>query len=159
MTVDVRPVREDERNWVATLLEERWSGTYMVIRGEVHDLSGAPALVALDGDERVGLVTYVIRGDECEITSLDSLTPGKGVGSALLQAVGDAARANGCTQLRAVTTNDNVDALRFYQKRGFVLYELHRDAVTRGRALKPSIPWLGCHGIPLRDELELTRGL
>jgi len=58
-----------------------------------------------------------------------------------------------------VTTNDNVDALRFYQKRGFVLVELRRDAVTAGRPLKPTVPWLGAYGIPLRDELELERVL
>ncbi len=66
---------------------------------------------------------------------------------------------HGCRRLHVVTTNDNVDALRFYQKRGFVLCELRRDAITAGRRLKPTIPWLGTYGIPLRDELELERVL
>jgi hypothetical protein len=59
-------------------------------------------------------------------------------------------------RLWLVTTNDNVDALRFYQRRGFRLAELRPEAVTLSRrALKPEIPMVGAHGIELRDELEL----
>ena len=66
------------------------------------------------------------------------------------------ARDAGCTRLWLITTNDNVDALRFYQRRGFRLAKLHPGAVDDSRArLKPGIPKLGDHGIPLRDELEL----
>jgi hypothetical protein len=55
-----------------------------------------------------------------------------------------------------VTTNDNVDALRFYQRRGYRLASVDAGAVDRARAaLKPAIPEVGAHGIPLRDELEL----
>jgi hypothetical protein len=55
-----------------------------------------------------------------------------------------------------VTTNDNLDALRFYQRRGFRLTALRAGAVDRTRAsLKPRIGTLGEHGIPLRNELEL----
>jgi hypothetical protein len=57
-----------------------------------------------------------------------------------------------------LTTNDNVDALRFYQRRGFRLAELHPGAVDEARArLKPEIPRVGDHGIPLRDELMLEK--
>jgi hypothetical protein len=57
-----------------------------------------------------------------------------------------------------ITTNDNLDALRFYQRRGFRLAALHRGAVDDSRArLKPQIPPIGDHGIKLRDELELEK--
>jgi hypothetical protein len=70
------------------------------------------------------------------------------------------ATEQGCTALRVTTTNDNVDALRFYQRRGFVLTELRRRAVDDARrTLKPSIPLVGDHGIPLRDEIELRQEL
>jgi hypothetical protein len=58
-----------------------------------------------------------------------------------------------CT--RFATTNDNLNALRFYQKRGFVLVSVHRNAVIKSRQLKPEIPLTGNDGIPLRDEIEL----
>jgi hypothetical protein len=54
-----------------------------------------------------------------------------------------------------VTTNDNLGALRFYQRRGLRLVALHVGAVAESRRLKPSIPEVGHDGIPIRDELEL----
>ncbi len=48
-----------------------------------------------------------------------------------------------------------MNALRFYQKRGFVLVAIHRDALDISRKLKPEIPLIGNDGIPLRDEIEL----
>lgn len=50
---------------------------------------------------------------------------------------------NGCRVLRLTTTNDNLPALRFYQKRGFVLHRLLPGAVERSREIKPEIPLLG----------------
>lgn len=58
-----------------------------------------------------------------------------------------------------VTTNDNVDALRFYQRRGFVLVDLRPNAMQAARALKPEIPLIGRYGLPLRDELYLEMSL
>ena len=59
-----------------------------------------------------------------------------------------------------ITTNDNVDGLRFYQRRGFHLVELHAGAVDRSReSLKPGIPETGEYGISIRDELELQKPL
>jgi GNAT superfamily N-acetyltransferase len=69
--------------------------------------------------------------------------------------VAESARAAGCRRLWLITTNDNLPALRFYQKRGFVLVRLHRGAVAGSRRLKPEIPLTGSEGIPIRDELEL----
>jgi DNA-3-methyladenine glycosylase I len=157
--VELRPLTDDERPWLEDFLVEHWGGPEMLVSGALHDLRGASAIVAVRDGERVGLLTYEIEGDECEVKSLDSLLPGQGIGGALLAEVGRIARLHGCRRIRLVTTNDNVDALRFYQKRGFVLVELRRDAVTAGRPLKPTVPWLGAYGIPLRDELELERVL
>jgi hypothetical protein len=48
-----------------------------------------------------------------------------------------------------------MNALRFYQKRGFVLVAVHRNALEQSRKLKPEIPLIGDDEIPLRDEIEL----
>jgi DNA-3-methyladenine glycosylase I len=87
--------------------------------------------------------------------TLDSLTPNSGIGSALLEAVKAAAAEQGCKRLWLITTNDNVRALRFYQKRGFHIAAVHVDALNESRRLKPQIPIIGIDGIPLRDEIEL----
>ena len=68
-------------------------------------------------------------------------------------------KGQGVRELWLLTTNDNVDALRFYQRRGFALAELHVGGVDRARSLKPWIPSVGSDGIPMRDELVLVRRL
>lgn len=89
-----------------------------------------------------------------------ALEQGRGVGSALLGAVEELARRRGCKRLWLVTTNDNTHALAFYQRRGFSLAALHRDAVTEARkTLKPFIPLVGEGDLPIRDELELEKRL
>jgi hypothetical protein len=52
-----------------------------------------------------------------------------------------------------VTTNDNIDAIRLYQRHGFRLAELHSGGVDRARELKPQIPLMGQQGIEMHDEL------
>ncbi len=128
----------------------------MVVHGVLYTMDELPGLVALsENEEVVGLLTYTIQGQSCEIVSLDSLRPREGIGGILVQTVVQHARELGCTRLWLITTNDNLNALRFYQKRGFVLSALHRNAVEQARTLKPQIPLLGNDDIPLRDELEL----
>jgi len=59
-----------------------------------------------------------------------------------------------------VTTNDNLAALALYQKAGWRLSALRPGAVDATRRMqKPGIPEIGEHGIPLRDELELSLDL
>ena len=53
-----------------------------------------------------------------------------------------------------MTTNDNLKAIGFYQKRGFDMTRLHYKSVEKSRKIKPEIPLIGDYGIPLRHELE-----
>ena len=151
----IRPLEQADQ-WVRCLLIERWGSTMVVTRGQVHAADELPGFAALRGSKPVGLVTYRVRDGETEVVSLDSLAEDKGVGSMLLEAVLDEARARGVRRAIVTTTNDNLRALRFYQKRGFTLRALRAGALERTRELKPSISALGQNGIPLRDELELV---
>jgi ribosomal protein S18 acetylase RimI-like enzyme len=151
----VVPIGEDRRRWAMGLLEERWGSVKIVTRGKVHDASRLPGFVALKDGEPVGLTTYRIDGAACEMVSLDSLDEGEGIGTALLEMAKNAALDAGCRRLWLITTNDNLHAVRFYQKRGFHLVAVHRDAMEISRKIKPSIPPTGIDGIPIRDEIEL----
>lgn len=153
---DVRALTPDDRGWVARFIAEHWGDEIVVAHGEVYQPAELPGFVAERGRERLGLITYRLAGDGCEVMSLDSLLEGHGIGTALIEAVADAARAAGCRRLYLTTTNDNLNALRFYQKRGLRLAALRPGAVDESRLIKASIPAIGEHGIPLRDELELT---
>ena len=154
----VREVRDDERDWLRATVEERWGDEIAVGRGRVWTLHRLPALVAVDDSgERVGVATYVVEGVVAELVSIDALRAGAGVGRRLLDAVAATARRAGAERLVVMTTNDNLVALRVYQRNGFPLAELRPGAVDEARAaLKPSIPETGNDGIPLRDEIDLV---
>jgi GNAT superfamily N-acetyltransferase len=129
-------------------------------RGELCEPMRHPALIAASEDGLAGVLTYILEADTCEILTLHTARQWQGTGTRLVSAVRELAIDAGCRLLRLTTTNDNVEALRFYQRRGFHLSALHVDAVTTAReALKPEIPLVGNHQIPIRDELELTMPL
>ena len=80
---------------------------------------------------------------------------GRGIGTALVEKVICKAKSLGAKRLWLITTNDNIEALGFYQKRGFSLVGVHCNAIEYSRKLKPEIPKTGNHSIPIRDEIEL----
>lgn len=155
----VRPLTPTDRDWVASFCTEHWGADLVAAHGTTYQPSTLPGFCALVGDRIAGLVTYHVAGSECEIVTIDSVLEGRGIGTALIAAVEQVAREQGCRRLWLITTNDNIPALRFYQTRGFVLAALYRDAVSESRVLKPQIPLLGHDGIPIRDEIEFERDL
>lgn len=151
----IRPLTDADRGWLERFAVEHWGADLMVVHGERFYLSRLPGFAAQEDGQVVGLITYTIAADQCEITSLDSLREGRGIGGALIEAVKAAAAERGCRRLFLVTTNDNIHALRFYQRRGFILAALRPGAVEESRRIKPEIPQVGYHDIPIRDEIEL----
>ena len=134
---------------------DHWGGDFMVTRGRVYHPEQLEGFVVEDGAEWVGLLSFIIVDDQLEVTSLDSLRAGQGLGSQLLEQAIKEARARNCWRIFLITTNDNLNALGFYQKRGFELVTIYRNALEETRKLKPDIPALGYDNIPLRDEIEL----
>jgi ribosomal protein S18 acetylase RimI-like enzyme len=155
----VRSAREDDGPWIAEQASAV-GGEMVVSKGRVHHLAQQPAFIAQRGGERLGFFSYRLDGDECEVTGALSLREGEGVGSALLDAVAQRAREAGCSRLWLVTSNDNLEAMGWYQRRGLRLAAIRPGAIDELRAtLKPGIPAVGKHGIPLRDEIELALDL
>ncbi len=129
-------------------------------RGELVDVLSRPAVVAVDGDMVAAVLAYDLVGEECEILALYAARQWAGLGTAMVAMVARLAAAAGCRRYWVLTTNDNVDALRFYQRRGFRLSAVRCGAVDEARrTLKPQIPQTGNYGIPLRDEIELAQEL
>ena len=151
----VREPLECERAWIAQQLCSWWGSTLIVTSNGCWETSQLPALVAVDGDAVVGVATFEIRDRACQLITLNAVETVRGVGSALLAGVADQAKGSGCERLWLTTTNDNLDALRFYQRRGLRIAAVHSDAVDAARAIKPTIPLVGDYGIPIHDELEL----
>jgi GNAT superfamily N-acetyltransferase len=152
----IRDRADDDIPWMCALLLQRWNGTTMHVHGEAIDVMAVPALVA---GEREGLATYRVTDGDAELISLDAVAPGQGVGTRLLDELIRQLRQQGVRRLRVTTSNDNLAALAFYQKRGFRLQRVRVGAIDETRRLKPGIPLIGENGIPTRDEIDLFREL
>ena len=155
----IRRITPSDISRVRRFWKEYWGDEYIVARGVVHHPELLDGFFAWDGTEIIGLITVAHSDAGCEIVSLDSLREDKGVGSALIDAIIKAAREKGCKRLFLITTNDNLHALGFFQKRGFAISAVHRGAVNESRKIKPGIPQIGMNGIPLRDEIEMEMNL
>jgi GNAT superfamily N-acetyltransferase len=155
LPLQVRALTTEDSAWVQQALMKHWGDTIVVAHGKAYHPQTLPGFVALLKGNRVGLLTYALEDENCEIVTLDSTKPGIGIGTLLLKAVTQAARAAGCKRLWLITTNDNLHALHFYQKRGFRLVTVHRHAVDTARMLSPRIPLIGNDQIPIHDEIEL----
>ena len=171
----IRPLQRSDREWVAHFLDERWGTTQIVSRGKAvygHLLPGFMAERRVECSEeempeetpeeeveaeKLGLITLHVGEKECEISTLNSLTESEGIGTALVAAVEHWAREVGIERLWLITTNDNLEALKFWQKRGYELVTVHRNAIAEARRIKPQIPITGLNGIKIRDEIELEK--
>lgn len=153
--LSVRRLTVDDLPRLRAVWKENWGDEFVVAHGVIYYPNTLDGFIALDGDEWVGEITYTLSENECEIVSLDSTREGMGVGTMLIQKVMEEAREKGCRRIFLITTNDNLNALGFYQKRGFELVAVHRGAINESRKIKPAIPLIGADNIPLRDEIEL----
>ena len=132
----------------------------MVAHGVVYRPDQLPGFLVIDDTGGpVGLLTYTIEEDACEVVTIDAAVEGRGDGTRLLEAVAGVARDAGCSRVWLITTNDNERALDFYRARGFVVTAVHEGAVAGSRKLKPSIPLVNDHGVPIEDEIEMERRL
>jgi ribosomal protein S18 acetylase RimI-like enzyme len=158
-TIEVRPIRPADRSAVDALTIRFWGETRVVDLDGVVDTSGLPGAVAVADGELAGAVTWRRAGDALRIVTIASLREGIGVGRTLLAAAEAEARRMAAARIMLSTTNDNLRALGFYQRAGFVLVALHPGAVARMRAHKPAIPAVADNGIPIRDQIDLEKRL
>lgn len=156
MDYEIRELEDHDRNWVKEFFIEHWGADLIVAKGKLYRSSGITGGFCAEREGRVvGLITYW-RGDrEAEVVTLDSLDEGKGIGSRLIERVLGKAKEIGLASVSLICTNDNMHALRFYQRRGFRMRALFPNAMEISRKYKPNIPLTGNDGVPLRDEIEL----
>lgn len=152
----VRPVQEGDRPTVEWLTTQLWGAAEVVVHDAVFYPAALPGFIAERAGRIAGLVTFDVRPGVLEIVTINALDRHTGIGTLLIEAIRAEAKRRGCHEITLTTTNDNIGALRFYQRRGFRLAALRPGAVDRSRLLKPEIPRTGDYGIPLRDEIDLT---
>lgn len=152
----IRKIEPKDLDWIKGIYIQKWGGDICVSRGKVQkvdDFTGG--FVAKTSEQNTGFIMYTISGLELEITGLVNLKENMGIASALVKTVIDLAKKQEIKRICLVTTNDSLNAIGFWQKRGFQLVRVYPNAMGNTRKLKPSIPLIGENGIPLRDEIEL----
>jgi ribosomal protein S18 acetylase RimI-like enzyme len=160
----IRPLRATDLPWATRLLDTELGGRMQARRGELVDVLEGQGLIVSRGEQPIGLVSWLAddAGDASEVRALlvTAEARGQGAGRMLIDAAVDSLRQLGVRRAWLVTTNDNLAALALYQKAGWRLSALRPGAIDElRRSIKPSISVVGEHGIPLRDELELTKDL
>jgi GNAT superfamily N-acetyltransferase len=152
----VRAFEPSDLAWAEALIGGGFAGRLQARMGTVVDALARPGFVAEVDGVYWGIVTFAEDDEGVEVVYLQATERRRGVGTRLLEAV--VHRADG-RRVWLVTTNDNLDALRFYQRRGFRLAQLRVGAVDEARRnLKPAIPLVGHFRIPVHDELVLELG-
>lgn len=154
--VMVREATDTDRAAARELFRRDFGRTRIVAFGELVDLDELPALVAVMNTEPSGALAYrLFGGDALHIVALatDPMWQRSGVGAYLVAEAELLARRLGLKRLVIATTNDNLPALYFYQRRGYRLSEFARDAIIA----KVQQEHAGFAGIPVRDEIRLEK--
>lgn len=157
--MNIQPIDAQYRDAVDIILKKEWNCPPSVSRGNVIDTTVSPGFISLTDNSVNGVITYNIENSECEIVTLNSFQENKGVGTALINAVYSVAKAKECNRLWLITTNDDIDAIRFYQIKGFEWVAIHINAMNLSRKIKPSIPLTGMYNIPIKHEIEFEMKL
>ena len=154
--IKILPIEKNisHQNFIKTLLHESWGSDIIISRGNLHNGLDLEGFIAVYENSFSGLVTYKIINDELEVISLNALRKNLGIGTELLNSVINTGKQQNCKRICLVTTNDNLDAMRFYMRRNFKMIKVYPGAIVESRKLKPSIPLFGNYGIPISDEIE-----
>ena len=154
MNTSIKPITEADRKWIKKILEEYWESIEIVSLGKMYKADTLPGFIATVDNKKAGLVTYHIQNDSLEIITLNSLIEGVGIATLLIKKIKYTAITNHCKRIIVTTTNANSHAQKFYEKKGFILKEIHKDAIEKARVLKPQIPLAEKNGILIKDEFE-----
>lgn len=156
--VSIRPIQDKDREWLKTQFISEWGSDNIYSRGKIHTSSDSKGFIAEKSGIPVGFIAYVQEDREMEALAIAVIKTQrrKGIGKILFtQLINYAKGLGNIKRLWGITTNDNIETIGFVQKLGFRLVAIHPSSVTQARqSLKPEIPLIGVHGIPLRDEIE-----
>ncbi|WP_329474826.1 GNAT family N-acetyltransferase [Kribbella sp. NBC_01484] len=113
--------------------------------------------VAEDDGEIIGHL-QLITGDDAELKSMavTESRRGTGVGRALVRAALEHCRQNAAKRLLVATAAADIGNLRFYQRQGFRMLRIERDAFVPSTGYPDEIV---IDGIPLRDRVWLSQDL
>lgn len=153
--ITIRLTTPDDTQLVSQLMTQHWGGEPLVIRAKKYYPSKLDGIIVEENNEIIGFLFFECQKTSCEIVVFEVFEKFHGIGTKVLDKLKFIAKEKGCHRIYLMTNNDNLDALRFYQRRGFCICGIHLDSVKASRKIKPGIPMVGEYGIPLRDEIDL----
>ncbi|MDD3807349.1 MAG: GNAT family N-acetyltransferase [Candidatus Marinimicrobia bacterium] len=156
--ITIKPIRDVDRIWLPVWISQRWRTETLVFRGEKNAPAELPGFIAFIHKMPVGVITYSLKEDVCQIISLDTVVHGKGIGDALLEKVLEVMREKNIHHIKMLTTNDNLKRMEFLERNGFKKVKVYEDEVVKySRKVKPEIQPFGYENLPIRDEIEYLR--
>ncbi|AQW22276.1 GNAT family N-acetyltransferase [Lentilactobacillus curieae] len=144
---------EDVRPLIVDLFKSLWGSEEMILSTGTYNINDLDGLVAHQGEDIVGIVTYDLKPELLEIISLNSFSKQEGIGTSLLNQLKEIARSKGLDTIQVITTNDNLDAQKFYEYLGFTKIKTIKGAVDEARKKKPEIPILADNAMEIHDEI------
>ena len=147
-------VKTDNDNKAVSEIIKGWGSDILVSRGKPHKAQDLDGILVYENEEIIGLGLYYIENNECEIALLETFIQNKGIGTKIIEKVIKIAKENMCKRIWLVTTNSNINAIKFYQKRGFDISNIYINAMDEARKIKPEIPEIAENGIKIKDEIE-----
>jgi GNAT superfamily N-acetyltransferase len=153
--ITIRLTTANDANKIMELMNKHWGGEPLVIRAKNYYPSKLEGILAIQENEIIGFLFFDYQANSCEIVVFEVFRKLQGIGTKILNKLKAIATKKNCNRVYLMTSNDNLDALRFYQRQGFYICAIHIDSVKNSRKMKPGIPMIGEYGIPLRDEIDL----
>ena len=143
---------EKENNDVSKIIKG-WGSEIIISRGKTYKVQDLDGILVYENGKIIGLGLYYIK-DDCEIVLLETFLQNKGIGTEIIEKIKEIVKTKGCKRIWLVTTNSNINAIKFYQKRGFYISNIYKNAMEKAREIKPEIPKIAENGIEIRDEIE-----
>ena len=152
----VRPAEPRDRDRIVELLLADFGHLTIVAFGEEMHADREEALVAEMREDIAGLLAWRQFDGALHIVALatDPMWQRSGVGGYLVGEAELLARGLGLSRVVTATSNDNLPSLYFYQRHGFRMTEIARDAFAR-HSRQPGAP--GFAGLPVLDEIRLEK--
>lgn len=158
--IEIRKISSLDQNWIKELFQKEWFSDKVISQGRIYQYKNLQGFIAVYQNKRVGLITYTIKNEKIlEIISINSLKKNIGIGTEFVNHITKFAKSRQIDKIEVVTTNDNLKALKFYQKCGFKIMTVNVNIMREYRKIKPEIPLKAENGILIRDEFILQKKL
>lgn len=152
----VRAAEPRDRDRVVDLLLADFGHLTIVAFDEEMHADREEMLVAEMREDIAGVLAWRQHNGALHIVALatDPMWQRSGVGGYLVAEAELLARARGLDRVVTATSNDNLPSLYFYQRHGYRMTEVARDAFAR-HSKAPGAP--GFAGLPVLDEIRLEK--